>query len=43
VDGHAHYTMKANHRFSAVGMRKSPGNAEAHVILQLIPFYILSL
>jgi len=25
VDGHAHYTLKANHRRSAVGMRKSPG------------------
>ena len=31
VDGNAHYTLKANHRLSAVGMRKSPGNAEAQI------------
>ena len=30
VDGHAHYTLKANHRRSAVGMQKSPGFAEAY-------------
>ena len=30
VDGHAHYTLKANHRLPAVGMRKSPGRCRGN-------------
>ena len=39
VDGHAHNTMKANHRLLAVGMRKSPGtlcDSEAQIILWIL-------
>ena len=39
VDGHAHYTLKANHRLLAVGMRKSPGTlvvSEAQIILRIL-------
>ena len=39
VGGHAHYTLKANHRLSAVGMRKSPGtlcDSEAQIILRIL-------
>ena len=35
----AHYTLKANHRLSAVGMRKSPGTlgvSEAQIILRIL-------
>ena len=39
MDGHAHYTLKANHHLPAVGMRKSPGTlcvSEAQIILWIL-------